>query len=391
MKPTPWTTEAAEPAEKRAAEALAAARVEPEPWSPAKEREVLAAVRARVEERPSLAGRLVLFAAVAGASAAAVFFASRLVSSTPPAPPQLLASADADYTVTPSAPSQPVALSVHRGSVHVKRDASGVYTLDAPGLSGRVEARVFDVQVAGARAELVVEEGSADVVTRDGRTLHIAAGQRIASDDPRLQPPTPAPQPQPQPQHASTRSPSADLCAAITDLASRRACYVRVAQGDDLAAQNAMMELGMLEQDEAHDGASALEYWSAYQKRFPAGALGPEASVAILGELLSEQKLVEARKEAESFMAKYPQDGRVGELRITRASLGCQLRGASGLSELDALEGVAGVDLPSLRLEQGKCEARLGRHDEAREHWLDAVQRDPNGPHVDELRRLLGE
>ena len=390
MKPTPWTTEAAYSAEKHAAEALAAARVEPEPWSQAKEREVLAAVRARVEEKPSLAGRLVLFAAVAGASAAAVLLISKQLASAPPA---LVASADADYSVTPSAPAQPAALSVRRGAVHVKRNVPVAYTLDAPGLRGRIEARVFEVQVAGARAELVVEEGSADVITRDGRTLHLAAGQRIASDDPRLQPPTPAPQPQPQPAppHASMRSPSADLCAAITDLASRRACYVRVAQGDDLAAQNAMLELGMLEQDEAHDGASALEYWRAYQKRFPAGALGPEASVAILGELLSEQKLADARKEAESFVARYPQDGRAGELRIKRASLGCQLHGASGLSELDALEGMAGVELPSLRLEQGKCEARLGRNDEAREHWLDAIQREPSGPHVDELRRLLGE
>jgi len=387
MKPTPWTTEAVGPAEKHAAELLAAARVEPEPWSAAREREVLAAIRARAGERPSLAGRLVLFTTVAVASAAAVLLISKQLPARPPA---LVASADADYSVTPPSPTEPQILEVHRGSVHVKRDAPVVYTLDAPGLHGRIEASVFDVQVAGARAELAVEQGSAEVITRDGRTLHVAAGQRIASDDPRLAPLAPTPVAQPKPE-TSMRSPSADLCASITELDSRRACYVRVARGDDLAAQNAMLELGILEQEDAHDGASALEYWRAYQKRFPAGALGPEASVAILGELITEQRLADARKETASFLANYPQDGRVGELRITRAALGCQLHGAAGLTELDALEETPGIDLPALRLEQGKCEARLGHVEVAHARWNDGLQREPKGPHADELRRLLGE
>jgi hypothetical protein len=407
MKPPPWTTEVTEPAERSAAEALATAQTEPSPWDARREREVLEAIRTRLETKaPRSSGR---FGIAAFATAAVVLFAILFVRGpwrrSQTTQPAIEATEDPDFEFAQATPDHPAVLSVRRGKVGISAKTAIRYQLDAPGLKGQVDASVFWVRVAGALSTLEVVDGSAEIMTRSGKLIRIFAGQSIASNDPRLEqvsaasPATPTPTPALAPARA-TSSPSTlssrptldrDQCAGLAALDARRTCYLHVAVGNDLAAQNAVLELGILEQEEAHNGASALEYWRSYQQRFPGGPLGPEASVAILGELLAEHRVAEARREADNFLEQFPQDGRIGSIRITRAELECQDRGAAALNEFTRLEQSPGVDRSELLYRRGSCESRLGQQDVARAHWRESLDLNPNGPRAEELRRLLGE
>jgi hypothetical protein len=307
MKPSPWTQESVDPAEREAASALAGARSEPEPWSAAQERAALDGIRARLAPRPAWRPVAVGFFATAAAMAL-VLVGVRHRQADPARPVAAVeATAQADYALVPAGPGRDAVLSVKRGEVRVHGAAPARFTLELPGLKGHVDARVFRVQAAGALSTLEVVEGSAELLSRDGRAVRINQGQTITSDDMRLQATKPGLAPDP--------------CAGQGAVEVRRACYLRASAGDDLAAQNAILELGLLEQEEARNGAAALEAWRGYQRRFPTGPLGPEASVAILGELLAERRYDDARGEADRFLTQYPQDGRAAEVRRTRDEL----------------------------------------------------------------------
>ena len=386
MKPTPWMSEAVDPGERKAADALADMRAEPTPWTPAHQREVLDAIRARTSAPQGLQPHHAIMTGAALALAALVIVVVR-----PHAPavvaPIVEASADAKYQLTPASSARPAWLQVAQGAVRVSAPSSTRFDLEAPGLRGHVDARLFRVQVAGASCLLSLDDGTAELFALDGRVVYVPAGQSIHSADARLgKAPIRA---TPVPTVAPNAPSAGDPCQGAPALEVRRACYQQAARGNDLAAQNAVLELGMIEQEQAHDGAAALSAWRSYQKRFPGGPLAPEASVAILGELLAEHRLADARREADGFLADYPADGRVGEIRLTRADLQCEMGGADALSDFDRLEQSSGIDRAELGFRRGNCEERMGRRDDARTHWRQALELAPTGRRAGELRKLL--
>jgi hypothetical protein len=304
---------------------------------------------------------------------------------------EVAASPDAHYRLVPSASSgDKVLLEIQSGSLKIKRDAKSPRTvsLRSPGLVATLEALEFRVQVAGDVTTLWVDQGSASVSSSSGPELHLSSGEWVRSDDRRLlamaaQPATPSDAPQ------------VDVvarCSRLTSLRERKSCFTQLALGSDLAAQNALLELGMLEAEELHDGASAIEDWRAYQQRFPRGSLGPEASFAILSELLAEHRTNEARIEADHFLASYADGARSNEVRLTRANLRCATSGAEALEAFDAL---LKENNPSIRGEalfgRAVCLERLGRPSEARVDFESYASEFPQGTHWAEAKRHLGE
>jgi outer membrane protein assembly factor BamD (BamD/ComL family) len=390
-----------------------------EPWENLQKQQVLREIRAKLEHLDALPpSRTRWFWAVGSLSLAALVAALWLPkhpqpSSLPSSSEVVVASADAHYQLGPEpvsaesendsaahVPPQPQPLKVDSGTLQVHR-AEGVRTshavaLSTPHLKADIEAVSFRVQVAGEVTTLWVDNGHASVAGRNGQVVLLESGQWVRSDDARFAAPASTPRSDTEkrtllPSRSQT-SEEAAKCAPLAGV-NRQRCYTDLALGNDQAAQNALVELGMIELDEHHDGPSAIAYWRAYQHRFPEGSLGPEASFAILSELLAEHRTNEAATEAEQFLAQFPDDARKDEVRLTRANLRCTSGASpsktlSGFDELLKQSNAAGRG--EALFARGVCAQRLGLNGEARNSLHEYLSAFPDGPHAAEARTLVG-
>ena len=182
-----------------------------------------------------------------------------------------------------------------------------------PQLEVQVESARCLVRVAGEVTWVDVEEGQVRVRRGDGPELILSSGTRLRSDDPRLVRPLDLP--------AATPTPAPpDACAPLPAPGSRRACYAHAAMGSGLSAQNALYALGQLDR-EARDLGSAVQYFRAYQQRYPDGALWPEAATGILTARLEQHAWPEALQAAEQYLAREPHGPRAPEVGLIRANL----------------------------------------------------------------------
>jgi TolA-binding protein len=241
-----------------------------------------------------------------------------------------------------------------------------------------------------------VSEGKVRAESDVGRAVAVEAGESLRSDDPRLAAP-PAPQAVPAitlPRLPASRveaPPAAPDCADARSIAARRACYERAAQGHDVAAQNALYGLGLMEQDEAHDGVAALEAFRRYEARFPQGVFAPEASLAILGELLAEKRYPEALQETEHSLALGDESGQ-DRVRFVRAQLLLGPLDRPALA-LPLLHRLVDSGEPTLREEAlfslGLCQEVLGQPDEAEATLRRSLAAYPEGKHAAQIRARL--
>ncbi|MGC4113246.1 MAG: FecR family protein [Myxococcales bacterium] len=131
----------------------------------------------------------------------------------------------------------------------------------------------FSVEVLPERTLVDVTEGRVRVEPAQGESVEVASGEQLLSTDPRLA--------RAAPSLASGGSPST-TCDASPEGPSRLECYRQMARGEGLAAENAVYLLG-LAAEKSGDVDGALDRFGELARRFPSGALGPEAGLASCG------------------------------------------------------------------------------------------------------------
>lgn len=270
------------------------------------------------------------------------------------------ASAGAEIRVTSEAGEARVQLA--RGRIFGRAGATP-FQVVAPGMRVQVAGARFQVAVDGAFATLTVDEGAAQA-SASGPTVTVRAHESLRSDDPRLAKPVvaaaegrapaavgparvspakiapakataraaagvagSAPHPavvKVAPRPARTPHARAAEAAGCDRAADRRGCLEKIAAGGGLAAENALYALGLYDRDQAGDGTAAILDWRSYERRFPGGALAPEAAAAILDQLVSDRRYAEAEREASAYRARFAPAGgdrRAIEIALVRAHL----------------------------------------------------------------------
>ncbi len=265
-------------------------------------------------------------------------------------------------------------------------------------MSGRVEARIakqregsafvittaqlrvtvvgtrFVVGASAERSSVEVSEGVVRV-EQDGFAVLLRAGERIASDDPRLSPPIVPSKP----------------CAAEPSVALRRACYEALAPGDGLAAQNALYALGMLALNEEKMPERAMAHWLEYERRFSTGALRPEVMLAILEISLARGDASTSAARAADFLARFATHPRAAEVALVQADVWCRSaktapQARAALRALD--QNVSDAVREKAAWGAVQCEVSLRNRSLLRVAVEKYVRDFPAGEHVEAARRL---
>jgi hypothetical protein len=193
-------------------------------------------------------------------------------------------------------------LALDRGSVAMEVSGSSTPVLISTPM-GRVVTTSARLRLtAGDVMSVAVSSGRASVEV-GGRSVGLARGQEIRSDDPRLAPAPP--------------------CSSGQAVDARIHCYSKLAESDDLQAQNALYALALLFEEEVKDRPRALDLWREYLRRFPGGALCSEASQGVLRVLVDGGRFAEAEREAAAYVDRFgrAEFSRADEVELIRANL----------------------------------------------------------------------
>jgi tetratricopeptide (TPR) repeat protein len=165
-------------------------------------------------------------------------------------------------------------------------------------------------------------------------------------------------------------------------LPARRTCLERLAAGDGVPAQNALYSLGLLEREHGRT-AAALAAWRTYERRFAAGLLAPEVSVAILRSLLDDRRYAEALARAEAFEQRFAGETRRPEVALIRAKLLCLRFGRLDDAQA-AFEAALAATTPSVRQDalyaRAHCLQLLAGEAAARQAWRAYREAFPDAP-----------
>lgn len=307
-EPTPLReSQAPEPSLQQAAALLRALEEAPQPSTRALEAG-WGRVLARAE-RPSVSWGLLRAGALAATAGAALVLTVDALRPPPP-PPSVAAAEQAQRVLTTDAlrPPLPKPLVAEAAALWL-REPTGALVLTRGAARGTPSARpltlrtpqgtlswaqgTFRVAVESARTLLVVEEGEVRWRDPNGEQL-LRAGESLEVPPARLEVPAAL---------KATAQGRADGACASREGPQRIACLREAAGGADLAAQNALFELALAAPPEA-----AVEAFRTYLRRFPSGALMPEARVQVLVALAQAGRRQEARQEAQAFLAQLPDD-----------------------------------------------------------------------------------
>jgi len=177
------------------------------------------------------------------------------------------------------------------------RGADEPLTVVTPELSVAVVGTRFSVSTSQGISEVVVEEGKVRV-ERGQRRVFLTTGDSIRSDDPRLM---------------DAQAVLPFPCQGEPSVAARRACLMQKSRSSGIAAENALLALGLLERNEGGNRPRALASFREYQRRFPGGILSPEVALAITSTLALEGDMGKACAEADAFLRRFPRDRRTYE------------------------------------------------------------------------------
>ncbi len=269
----------------------------------------------------------------------------------------------------------------------------------SPGAAVMVEAPQLEVVVVGTRFRVTVEPRRSRVEVLEGRvraghpggtSVLVAAGEAVASDDPRLEATVPAKRTV-APLLSGERV-AVPACGAASAIDERRTCYRAGAAGSGLAAQNALFALAQLDRDEAKDPRAALASFQEYEQRFPHGTFAPEAALGELEALLQLGQLEQALAAAHGFLEGNPTDARQDRVKLIEAQLRQEKQDLRVALELYRdLSRVARYPdvLEEALYERGVCEAALGDGATARATFAAYQSRFPQGPHAGDVAARL--
>lgn len=265
---------------------------------------------------------------------------------------------------------------VELSSGQVVIDARREVEVITPDLEARVGAGRVTVAAEPRRSVVEVAAGDAEV-HRARASLALRAGEKVTSDDARLDTPR-------------LLAPRVDdgPCAGAEALE----CLTKAAAGNDAAAQEALLHLGLLALDEK-DFAKALSFADRSLAKFPEGARLFDVHLVRFEAVSRLHRDDWARREA-AWLLERDQAAPAapwvalawGDLELRARSWSAARRAYGTVLQLaatpDALvEAHYGLGLTELRADTPEAVAAA---------FEKALALDPKGPHAAELRRRLG-
>jgi TolA-binding protein len=225
-------------------------------------------------------------------------------------------------------------------------------------------------------------------------------------DAPQSAVPTPAParpaalEPVAAPAPAAALAPIVEpLAQEIAVPAARRGhaahaapAHAAPAPSEDPVVAESRLLAGALQNLRQHrDPQAALGALDEYERRFPTGALAPEAAAARIDALLALGRRGQALQRLESLsLDRLPRGAELrtlrGELRAGRGELGSAL---DDFSAVLSMSGAPAGVLERALYGRGSCRSRLGDVAGARADLTEVLQRFPSGPFAEPARRAL--
>lgn len=225
-------------------------------------------------------------------------------------------------------------------------------------------------------------------------------GRWVAAPEPTATPARPvaaAPAPMVAPEPAPTPAPAA-IPAAPAESRRHVAHAPRphesaVPAEDPVVAESRLLAGALQDLRQRHDAQAALAALDDYERRFPAGALAPEAAAARIDALLALGRRAQALSRLEALSLDHlPRGAELralrGELRAGRGELGAAL---DDFSVVLALPGAPSSVVERALYGRGSCRSRLGDVAGARADLNEVLRRFPNGPYAEPARRALRE
>ncbi|MBL8949516.1 MAG: FecR domain-containing protein, partial [Myxococcaceae bacterium] len=164
--------------------------------------------------------------------------------------------------------------------------ARGPFTVRAGAVTLEVVGTVFEVASDATGVRLMVSEGVVRA-TRGGQTWEVKAGETWPAPEvvqvPEPELPVVAPPPAPSPEQQAVHQSRLEQAQALTragKLDAARALYVQLAKENAPIAELALYHLAHLEAVRARRPKLALEALDEQLRRFPNGALAPEAKLS---------------------------------------------------------------------------------------------------------------
>jgi ferric-dicitrate binding protein FerR (iron transport regulator) len=180
--------------------------------------------------------------------------------------------------------------------------------------------------------------------------------------------------------------------ARRTDPSRALALYERLASARGPLAEVALYEMGVIENESLHDPRRALGTWERYRERYPRGLLRAEADFSIIEVLTELREETRALDEARTFLRRYGQSERRGEVALVAADLaraGSDCGLAVDLYETAARGRLSAAQADDAAFNRAACLAAL-RDPLAARAAREYLARFPEGHHRPEAGRLLG-
>jgi hypothetical protein len=160
---------------------------------------------------------------------------------------------------------------------------------------------------------------------------------------------------------------------------------------DPVVAESRVLAGALQDLRQRHDPQAALSALDEYERRFPAGALAPEAAAARIDALLALGRRAQALQRLEALPLEHVPRGAElralrGELRAGRGELGAAL---DDFSVVIAQPGAPPGVVERALFGRGSCRSRLGDVAGARADLTELLRRFPGGPFAEPARRAL--
>jgi tetratricopeptide (TPR) repeat protein len=160
---------------------------------------------------------------------------------------------------------------------------------------------------------------------------------------------------------------------------------------DPVVAESRLLAGALQDLRQRHDAQAALGALDEYEKRFPSGALAPEAAAARIDALLALGRRAQALSRLEALpLERLPRGAELralrGELRAGRGELGAAL---DDFTAVLATPGAPSSVVERALYGRGSCRSRLGDVAGARADLNEVLRRFSNGPFAEAARRAL--
>ena len=160
---------------------------------------------------------------------------------------------------------------------------------------------------------------------------------------------------------------------------------------DPVVAESRLLADALTALRQRRDPELALRALDDYERRFPAGALAPEAAAARIDALLALGRRAQALARLETLpLERLPRGTELrvlrGELRAGRGALGAAL---DDFTAVLSAPNVSAASLGRALYGRGSCRSRLGDVPGARADLTEYLRRFPSGPFAEPARRAL--